>query len=358
MIFQKLGDAHNFGQFVRLTPGGLLEKPRSTLWEWLLTGEDSPLRACLNRKAALQNVASPFDSIPVIHFQRRSERHALIEPLSWRPFKPGDLAALTAPDWASAGSAIALFFWLGISDLHYQNVAFGWSSRCRLLLCPLDVETIFEDLTFLGQTNLVPLARGGTTLRHNGLQVAASRVELDHVAALLHGFLESTELLAAIHSELASVILSIPGVESAPIRILLRKSQDYLRRDRDFYREERIQLRRGDVPYFYKTLSDPRPRYYSSKNGKSRLAAISSLLAPDRMAGGRSNLEVLRSRSSGAELFFWCAVRDVLGFLPSATGGMRGRYKRVLLRRNGPVWSVSASGLRIREIPCEPGALT
>ena len=139
------GDRHNFGRRVTLREGSVV-KPRTLLWEWLLLGDDSPLRAKLSELGA-----DVFDFLPSLRFSSHDARgggeveRALLDPLS--PHTDSTrLAHVT-------GRAIALYTWLGLSDLHWENLLLGERDG-RIVFGPLDVEMILDDLEDRKSTRL------------------------------------------------------------------------------------------------------------------------------------------------------------------------------------------------------------
>src|SRR5439155_10070540 len=53
------------------------------------------------------------------------------------------------------GRALALWSWLGVSDLHWENLVLGRDRRDRVVFAPLDVEMILSDLRRPTETKLL-----------------------------------------------------------------------------------------------------------------------------------------------------------------------------------------------------------
>ncbi len=154
----RAGDSHNFGR--RVTLGETrVHKPRTVFWEWLVLGATSPLRALL-REIAEEDPATrgTFEHLPELRFSSPTSRaggtveRLALEPLG-RPTRAGrrELAVVV-------GRAIATASWLGLSDLHWENLALGLGRRGRLVLAPRDVEIVFDDLAIPKATKLLPEA--------------------------------------------------------------------------------------------------------------------------------------------------------------------------------------------------------
>ena len=54
------------------------------------------------------------------------------------------------------GRSLALLSWLGVSDLHWENLVLGVGDRGRVVFAPLDVEMILADLSLPTETKLLP----------------------------------------------------------------------------------------------------------------------------------------------------------------------------------------------------------
>src|SRR6187455_1144381 len=91
-----LGDSHNFGRRVTLR-GQRVVKPRSLLWEWLVLARESPLRRLLD-EAGGEVEQLRLAPLPRLSTARRRELAGIV------------------------GRALALFSWLGVADLHWENL--------------------------------------------------------------------------------------------------------------------------------------------------------------------------------------------------------------------------------------------
>lgn len=268
-----LGDTHNFGRRVELR-GDRVFKPRALLWEWLLLGANSPLRARLDALAAERLAPGAFAFLPRLRFyQPRSlEREGEVERLSLRPL--GRLAAEERGALGRVvGRALALFSWLGLADLHWENLALGRDARGEIIFAPLDVEMILSDLASPTETKLLPDAdpEYAAMCRHaagvrRALPFLGKPVPGELVAAIGEGYIEALEALEGDGAALAQVLASQPALRRAPIRVCLRGTVDYQlppeRAAPPYLPEELVQLERGDVPYFFHRYGSPGLRYF------------------------------------------------------------------------------------------------
>ena len=250
-----LGDSHNFGR--RVVPRGRrVEKPRTLVWEWLVLGRDSPLREVLGR---------PFDFLPRLGFFPRTGE---VSRVSLRPLgalkREGklDLACIT-------GRAIALFSWLGVSDLHWENLVLGADARGRIVFGPLDVEMLLADLSLPTDTKLLPDAdpEYAELCRHSAgvrrvLPYLGKPVPASLLLAMAGAYRSTLALLDRDAAAIAAVIARVPRLRETPIRVLLRATSEYVRARTEpvwppLLDAESEQLMRGDVPYFFRLLGRP-----------------------------------------------------------------------------------------------------
>jgi hypothetical protein len=259
-----LGDAHNFGRRVTRRAGRIV-KPRTLLWEWLLLSADSPLRECLANAAEVEGWGrEAFDFLPTLKFfdtgavMGGEVEQLRLEPLPSRS-QETRLALATI-----VGRSLALWSWLGVADLHWENLVLGVDRRGKIVFGPLDIELILADLSRPTETKLLPDAdpEYAAICRHaSGVRRALpylgkpiAPADLLAMVAAYHGTLE---LLDQHASAIAEVFLGLPGLCDEPLRVLLRGTGDYVRAAREplwppLLEAEAEQLARGDIPYFFR----------------------------------------------------------------------------------------------------------
>lgn len=264
-----LGDAHNFGRRVTFT-GARVHKPRTLLWEWLLLSGASPLRTLLD---------DAIDFLPDLAFTTPDaigggevDRVAL-DPLS----QTVDKARLAS----IVGRALALFSWLGLADLHWENLALGQDARGRVVFAPLDVELVLADLSMPTETKLLPDADpevAGICQHACGVRRALRFLGKPVAPALVVGmaaaYLRTLALLDANAPAIAAVFARLPALRDTPIRVLLRGTDEYVRArsggraapplSPPLLDAEREQLARGDIPYFFRLYGSPAIHWFAS----------------------------------------------------------------------------------------------
>ena len=261
-----LGDAHNFGRRVRVGDGRIV-KPRTLLWEWLLLAAESPLRKLLDERAERDGLGrEAFGFLPDLAFSSPHARdggeveRVALEPLA-DPTDEGKRALAKI-----VGRALALFSWLGVSDLHWENLVLGADARGRVVFAPLDVEIILSDLSLPAETKLLPDAdpEVAAICRHacgvrRVLPYLGKPVHAEHLLLVAGAYRRTLAFLDRHASAIAEVFARLPGLREAPIRVLLRGTDEYVRARSEavwppLLDAEAEQLARGDIPYFFRLV--------------------------------------------------------------------------------------------------------
>jgi hypothetical protein len=267
----RLGDSHNFGRHVELR-GKRVAKPRTLLWEWLLLSADSPLRRYLK-----EATGEAFEFLPTLKFQRpRAKSGGEVERLVLKPLpapslkRKNELAAIV-------GSSLALFSWLGIADLHWENLVLGSDGRGRVIFGPLDVEMILADFSRPTETKLLPdadpeyaeLCRHASGVRRV-LPYLGKPIAARDLLAMADAYLAALALLDRHSAEIAALFAKLPGLRETPIRLILRSTGDYVRAATQpvwppLLDAELEQMARGDIPYFFRLYGRPGIHYYANR---------------------------------------------------------------------------------------------
>jgi hypothetical protein len=279
-----LGDSHNFGRRVTLAETRIA-KPRTLLWEWLLLAAESPLRKLLGGLAGREHDglgSDPFGFLPDLEFSSpfapgggKVDRIAL-EPL------PTPASARAKSDLAGiVGRALALFSWLGLADLHWENLVLGVSDRDRVVFAPLDVEMILADLSLPTETKLLPDADPEVcaVCRHacgvrRVLPYLGKPVEARHLVTMAAAYRRMLAFLDRHAGAIADVFVHLPQLRETPIRVLLRGTDEYVRARTEGARRlwpplleaEAEQLARGDIPYFFRLYGRAGIHYYGDES--------------------------------------------------------------------------------------------
>lgn len=275
----RLGDSHNFGRHVQKRDGRIF-KPRTVFWEWLLLSSESPLRQLLARLYRGDGEGIRTDFLPNLEFGMAHARekgigamagdveHIALSPLSSvSANQRQQLADIT-------GCAIALYSWLGLGDLHWENLALGTDAQGRIVLAPLDVELMLDDHDLPTATRLLPEADAhyAALYRHacgvrRVLPFLGKPVVISDLLVMVRAYHQTLSALDRHGDAIAATLSELPDVYSAPLRVCLRSTEDYLRPtaqlDPPLLAAEREQLQRGDIPYFFRLYGRPGIHYFT-----------------------------------------------------------------------------------------------
>lgn len=281
-----LGDSHNFGKRVCLIESGLISKPRNIYWEWLILGRGSPFREAISRYATAASCPSPIAVLPQLNFTA-NEPNSLrgggsVDYLRLLPPHPD---VFTSATFELIGSTLALISWLGINDLHNDNIVFGTALEGSPVFGPIDIEGIFDDYYLLSQAHLMQ-SRELKVVDAGLLKISNFLNEFpttNAVAALSSGYLKTLDLLIAKEDEILRDIVRIRELGNFPSRVILRPTRDYYRllgdhesildNRSDLLASEREQLLRGDIPYFFRTLNSRDIKYFDSESTAAKADA-------------------------------------------------------------------------------------
>ncbi len=268
-----LGDSHNFGRRVTRR-GDWIHKPRTVAWEWLLLSAASPLRRLFDEAAAGDPLgADAFSFLPDLAFDppAPSVEGGAVASVALAPLPT------TLPGGALAevvGRSLALWSWLGVADLHWENLVLGLGARGQLVFSPLDVEQVLADLALPTETRLLPEADPdyADLYRHAAgvrrvLPALGKPVAGADVVAIAAGYHAMLGFLERHAQSIAGVFTALPWLREAPIRVFLRATGDYVRARTEpvwppLLDAEAEQLARGDIPYFFRLYGRPGIHWY------------------------------------------------------------------------------------------------
>src|SRR6478736_2276053 len=281
----QLGDSHNFGRRVVLR-GERIEKPRTLLWEWLLLSRQSPLRQLLDRAAAQDALGvDAFGFLPALEFfGSRGADGGQVERLQLEPLRTRDTETRRALA-TIVGRSLALWSWLGVADLHWENLVLGVDEQGRVVFGPLDIEMILADLSLPTETKLLPDAdpEYAAICRHASgvrrvLPYLGKPIDVGELLVMAGAYRRTLAFLDRHSQEIADVLSALPELREAPLRVLLRGTGDYVQSVSSslwppLLEAEIEQLARGDIPYFFRLYGRPGIHYYADAT-LSRIASL------------------------------------------------------------------------------------
>jgi hypothetical protein len=272
-----LGDSHNFGRRVTRRAGRIV-KPRALLWEWLVLSAESPLRRLLAEAAERDGLGpEAFGFLPDLAFFPPGARDGgEVEQVDLAPL-PAPLPEGRREIAHIVGRSLALWSWLGVADLHWENLVIGVDGRGRVVFAPLDVEMILADLSLPTETKLLPDAdpEYAAICRHaagvrRALPYLGKPVDPADLLAMAGAYGSTLAFLDRRAREIADVVKGLPGLRETPIRVCLRGTDEYVRARTGplwppLLDAEAEQLARGDIPYFFRLYGRPGIHYFGNR---------------------------------------------------------------------------------------------
>lgn len=266
------GDPHNGGKRVTISDVAVV-KPRPVLWEWLFFAIDSELRREIDCFFVAKNGYSPFDCVPVLAFQPRLSLldGGEIELFSGHGWYP----PLTSEDCYRLGMYCGLMTYLGVSDVHEENIVLQCVAGMPFVFACVDVESIFLDISHPRETGLLPAHK--TSSKHHSLSLISQGLLPERRMRMVRGYVDAIIDLMSISGRLADIFAAQPGIGDCPIRILPRDTYYYYSfiegrnspSDHELSPCEKSQLKRGDIPYYFRTLDDPSLKYWADSGTPS-----------------------------------------------------------------------------------------
>ncbi len=272
-----LGDSHNFGRSVVLR-GARVAKPRTVFWEWLVLSRESPLRQLLDEEATRERLGPEFFGfLPSLKFYRwRGSPSGEVERAVLTPL--GKLSRDGKRELGQAvGGSLAFWSWLGVADLHWENLILGKDADGRIIFGPLDVELMLADLGRPTETKLLPDAdpEYAVVCQHAAgvrrvLPYLGKPIEAADLLTVLAAYSQTLAFLERHAAAIGKTLAALPELRTAPLRILLRGTDEYVRARSEppwppLLDAEQEQLARGDIPYFFRLYGKRGIHYYADE---------------------------------------------------------------------------------------------
>mgnify|MGYP000870816767 CR=1 FL=1 len=263
-------DRHNFGvrvEKVERACGTWFRKPRTTHWEWLFFGKESPLRPHFAVIGANGTLLSDYI------FNLDVEQNELWLGHSRNvPDEDGPLIS----HFYSFGILLAYTYVFGIRDLHCGNLVVTPTH-----LQVVDVEVVLAHLVLPHETVLLPFKQ--VTWQRAGVRKLISspeQISATQAKALLSGYLDLFTLVMEKRDDILSALNASIDLRN-PVRVLLRNTVEYIPESGATMKygllpEEVQQLNRGDVPYFFKMIGAPDLLWIQSPNQYAKVESLSA----------------------------------------------------------------------------------
>lgn len=268
-------DLHNFGQRVtqiERASEAYFQKPRPIYWEWFLFGNNSPIKKIFEPDLGkvLFNLDVHFD------FKDCGISKKVIE------------SSVSLDQDAHAynlGVLIAYSYIFGIRDLHEGNLI-----KQSTHLQVIDAEVVFSKILLPNETLLLPFKI--TTALDCGARKSfdnINEIDLKSLKQILAGFFDLFIDISKMRDQLVEVIdQHHEKMLSIPVRHIMRDTIQYRKwlEEKEvptipFCEDELKQLARGDIPYYFKLIGNPKLYAYCSPDGD-----YEAVLAPDEYSKG------------------------------------------------------------------------
>lgn len=258
-------DPHNFGKKVtriQRASGTWYRKPRPTFWENLFFGIDSPLKNFFAIKGTngKSQISNYFFNL-------------IIDPIdNWNGNSKEIVQSCKNPigeHFYSFGALLAYCYIFGIRDLHRNNLIFTDTH-----LQVIDAEVVNTNLILPQETILLPFK--DIEFNQCALSLIIKTItSLNSIQKkeILAGFIDCLLIIKNSAEEISSITRNI-DLKLIPIRVIIRNTRDYKNHldgskvIHDFIPEELDQLSRGDIPYFFKFISNPNLFWISADNNE------------------------------------------------------------------------------------------
>jgi hypothetical protein len=271
-------DLHNFGQSVQKIGRGsenFYQKPRPIYWEWLFFGRNSPLSIFFEH-SRVEGI-SPQQVI----FNLATEISASYCGSSAEIVGKPDAKSLSSHSY-SLGVLLAYCYVFGIRDLHRHNLV-----KTETHLQVVDAEVVLSKLILPHETLLLPFKEVGAGLcgAHTILDLT-DRISSETVALIFNGYMDVFDCVIGQLDPIKSAFETRSEITTIPIRHILRDTFHYRAWNKSepvipFFESEISQLKRGDIPYYFKFMGCSEVFEYTDKYG-----SFSPVALPDAFLKG------------------------------------------------------------------------
>lgn len=238
------------------------------IWEYCLLDSTSKMRMLLSDIFSNSSY-NPIDLLPNLRVDILESFFGKEDFLDIQPLKDD-----TIVPFDKIGAAIALWSWLGINDLHAENVKFGLHNG-TLVFTPIDIESLFFENKTLHDTLLT--SKKSDIRFPDGLSLIEHSIKrTEDLYKMLIGFAKTIRLLNLHQSRFLEIFNDLKQ-QGHYQRVILRSTKDYAQHlngtkfIQDLVAEENVQITRKDVPYFFKKMATSDILYFEMGNSISKL---------------------------------------------------------------------------------------
>lgn len=262
-------DTHNLGRKVYFSDGKVI-KPRPVGLEWIFLSSASPLRKIFLELSLFNEMC-----LPDLNFDNNHLGPSLKEnKVDFLKLKHNDFS-LSESRLEAVGAVLAIIQNFGLGDLHFENMALGESEDGNFIFSPIDIECAFESYTLASQSLVLPSKIFGA--EKCGSAKLINKIKVDKLsfapAIILRAYIETLLILQENSRKIITTLQEIIKDDSCISRVVLRETKKYINSlelgivDSDYNSDELIQLKNGDVPYFFRFINSR--KLYFWKDGKN-----------------------------------------------------------------------------------------
>ena len=259
MNIKILGDRHNGGKSVTLNSNGVIEKPRPCRAEWFFLSESSPLRVYFKDN-------SIFNYFPNLEFYNENlSAVGVVNCLNLNTQLSINRDEIKTSE--AIGNLIAISQWFGFSDLHHENIKYGYNEKGKFIFAPIDIECFFQNIKLPFQTGLI-------SKDHTDIKFGIKKIMDSNVLQPIHvveAYINTMKVLFLNRNQTLKIITDVFNPNDLA-RVLLKDTTVYkdwfncMMEAKHLIPEEIDQLRSGDIPYFFRYLNSKTINYWL--NGK------------------------------------------------------------------------------------------
>lgn len=255
-------DTHNFKR-KGVVEENILYRHRSLFCEFKVYSPESDFRKALDEitDGSLKllpkfKVSSNFE----LSLEKRECKFLSLSPLSRQ---------LSDVEVEQIGGVLALMNFLGVGDLHKNNILFGEYEN-SVIFAPVDLEVFYQKFSFT-QMGLVSADKkhlkccSGISLL---LDYLGKYPDADFSVKLMFGYHKYLNIYLSNKSQLEAAFLGDAEGHQCISRVVFRDTRVYLphvggKKVDYFLNEESEQLERGDIPYFFSfVMEDPARQFW------------------------------------------------------------------------------------------------
>ncbi len=255
-----LADKHNFGQQVEKVLRGSdhwYRKPRTLYWEWLFFGNTSPLKSLFNQKG-LHSERALADYFFNLDIEIENTWSGFAKEIQSEVLSP------TLEHFYAFGALVAYCYIFGIRDLHKQNLV-----MTKTHFQAVDAEVVFVTLNLPHETLLLPFKHVGYEFAGVGALVnSKDEITQEQIEHLVLGYWDLFDLVSKQTAEIDKTISEL-DFSKTPSRVIIRNTSEYTNFKNNLpsnaLPSEVEQMRRGDIPFYFKFVKDKRLYWLTEK---------------------------------------------------------------------------------------------